>query len=148
MRLLIQRVKEARVTVDSEVVGSIAHGLLVFLGIHKDDLPEDADYLAKKLLSLRLFGDEADKMNRSIDEVKGAVLVVSQFTLYGTCTKGRRPEFTQSASGDQAITLYDQFVSLLRAQLPQVETGRFAAKMEVALINDGPVTLIIDSPRS
>lgn len=144
MRLLVQRVKEASVTVDNEIVGSIGHGLLVFLGIHKDDQPEDTSWLVQKLVNLRLFSDEEDKMNRSVQEVGGGVLVVSQFTLYGTCSKGRRPEFTQSASGEQAHGLYQKFVSEIRNVIPVVATGRFAAKMEVKLINDGPITLILD----
>lgn len=148
MRLLIQRVKKARVTVGEEVTGEIGKGLLVFLGIHQEDSAQAIPWLVKKLMGLRVFSDEKGKMNLSLKEVKGEVLLVSQFTLYGTCHKGRRPEFTRAAKGELAKELYENFSQQLQEQLPQLQRGRFAASMEVELINDGPITLILDSPQS
>jgi len=145
MRLVIQRVSEARVEVDSISVGEIGPGLLVLLGVAKSDAPSDADYLVEKLLGLRIFPDEAGKMNRSVVESGGSLLVISNFTLYGDTRKGRRPSFDQSAPPDQARELYEYFVTKLRAREAPVATGIFQASMSVHLINDGPVTLICDS---
>ena len=145
MRLVIQRVREARVEVDGRCAGSIGAGLLVLMGVARTDTPADADYLVDKLLGLRIFNDEAGKMNRSVVETQGGLLVVSNFTLYGDCSKGRRPSFGQSATPDLARTLYEYFVEQLRTRQAPVETGIFQASMAVSLVNDGPVTLICDS---
>lgn len=148
MRLVIQRVSQASVSVDNEVVGSIGPGLLVLLGIHRDDTDADIPWLVGKLANLRIFTDDAGKMNRSVQDINGGILVVSQFTLYGSCRNGRRPEFTQAAGPDHAIPLYENFLSALRLEVAQVATGQFGAKMDVQLNNDGPVTLILDGKSS
>jgi D-aminoacyl-tRNA deacylase len=145
MRLLIQRVSQARVEVDGRACGSIAGGLLVLIAVAKTDTPADADYLIEKLLGLRIFRDEAGKMNRSVTEAAGSLLVVSNFTLYGDCSKGRRPGFDLAAAPEQARGLYEYFVGKLRTREVPVETGIFQATMEVHLVNDGPVTLLVES---
>jgi D-aminoacyl-tRNA deacylase len=145
MRMVIQRVAEARVEVEGAVVGKIGRGLLVLLGVSKNDSEQDADYLVQKLAEMRIFPDEAGKMNRSVLETGGGVLVVSQFTLYGDCRKGRRPSFDQAAPAEQAKALYEYFVEAARRQIPVVETGVFQAMMSVHLVNDGPVTIVCDS---
>ncbi len=145
MRLVIQRVREARVEIDGGCCGSIAAGLLVLVAIAKTDTAADADYLVEKLLGLRIFPDEAGKMNRSVVETGGSLLVVSNFTLYGDCTKGRRPGFDLAASPEDALSLYEYFVQELRARQIPVETGVFQASMAVHLVNDGPVTLVCES---
>lgn len=145
MRVVIQRVKEAHVRVDSRVVGQIAKGMLIFLGIASGDTRLSADYLIKKITELRIFEDAQGKMNLSAADVRGVFLVVSQFTLYGNCDKGRRPSFDQAAAPSQGEELYDYFVAQLKAAKANVQTGQFGAKMDVSLINDGPVTFIIDS---
>lgn len=145
MRLLVQRVKAAHVSVNEKICGKIDHGLLAFLGIHKDDTPAKTDWLVNKLVKLRIFCDEQDKMNRDIQQAQGNILVVSQFTLYGTVQSGRRPEFTEAALPEPAFLLYEQFVSELREALGRpVQTGVFGAIMEVSLINDGPVTFLLE----
>jgi D-tyrosyl-tRNA(Tyr) deacylase len=146
MRALLQRVTEARVIVDQAVTGEIGRGLLVFLGVSKLDTEADAEFVAQKVLNLRIFEDENGKMNRSILDTGGGLLVVSQFTLYGDCRKGRRPSFDAAAPADQARALYEQFVEAARRTGPRVETGVFQAHMAVSLVNDGPVTLIVESP--
>jgi D-tyrosyl-tRNA(Tyr) deacylase len=145
MRLVIQRVREARVLVDGGCCGSIQTGLLVLVGIAKTDTPADADQLVEKVLALRIFRDESGKMNRSVVEVGGGLLVISNFTLYGDCSKGRRPGFDLAAGADQARSLYEDFVAKLRSRGVPVETGIFQAMMDVHLVNDGPVTLICES---
>jgi len=145
MRLVIQRVSEARVEVEGSCCGSIAAGLLVLVAVAKTDTPSDADYLAEKLLGLRIFPDGAGKMNRGVVEAGGSLLVVSNFTLYGDCTKGRRPGFDQAATPEEARSLYEYFVGKLRSREIRVETGIFQASMAVHLVNDGPVTLICES---
>ena len=145
MRLVIQRVREARVTVNDATAGSIRTGLLVFLGVSRTDTFEDADYLAEKLLGLRIFPDEDGKMNRNVQEAGGSLLVVSQFTLYGDCRKGRRPSFDQAAPPERAQDLYNYFVESARRGPVPVETGVFQAMMQVHIVNDGPVTILIDS---
>jgi D-tyrosyl-tRNA(Tyr) deacylase len=145
MRLVIQRVKEARVTVNHVAAGSIGTGLLVFLGVSRSDTVEDADYLTGKLLGLRIFPDEDGKMNRNVQEAGGSLLIVSQFTLYGDCRKGRRPSFDQAAPPDQAQDLYNYFVESAKRGPVAVETGVFQATMQVHIVNDGPVTILIDS---
>jgi D-tyrosyl-tRNA(Tyr) deacylase len=146
MRAVVQRVSRASVRIGGEVVGAIERGLLVLLGVAPDDTPVQAEWLADKIVGLRLFADEADKMNLGVTDVHGSVLVVSQFTLYGDCRKGRRPSFIGAAPPEIAIPLYEAFVNAVRALGVPVATGRFGAMMQVELINDGPVTLILDSP--
>ena len=145
MRLVIQRVREAWVTVNNGATGSIRTGLLVFLGVSRTDTVEDANYLAGKLLGLRIFPDEDGKMNRNVQEAGGSLLIVSQFTLYGDCRKGRRPSFDQAAAPEQAQDLYNYFVESLKRGPVPVETGVFQAMMQVHIVNDGPVTILIDS---
>jgi D-aminoacyl-tRNA deacylase len=144
MRAILQRVTEARVVVDRAVTGEIGPGLLVLLGVSKQDTDADADFVAAKVLNLRIFEDEQGKMNRSVLDTGGALLVVSQFTLYGDCRKGRRPSFDDAAPAEQARALYEHFVAVARRSL-HVETGIFQADMAVSLINDGPVTLLVES---
>jgi D-tyrosyl-tRNA(Tyr) deacylase len=146
MRMVVQRSKAAEVSVDGEVVGSIAYGLVLLIGVTHNDTEKDAGYLAEKAANLRIFEDEAGKMNLSLKEVGGAILSISQFTLYGDSSKGRRPSFIAAARPEEAERLYDRFNELLRAQDIEVQTGRFGAMMDVKLTNWGPVTLIIDSP--
>jgi D-tyrosyl-tRNA(Tyr) deacylase len=143
--MVIQRVKEARVETEGRVTGIIGAGLLVLLGIAKTDSHQDADYLVDKVLSLRIFSDESGKMNRSVREVNGGLLIVSNFTVYGDCTKGRRPSFDLAAGPEKAQELYEYFVNRARAAAITVETGNFRASMSVYLVNDGPVTLSCDS---
>jgi D-tyrosyl-tRNA(Tyr) deacylase len=145
MRAVVQRVSSASVTVAGTVTGRIGRGFLVLLGIASDDTQEDLIYLAQKVIGLRVFEDADGKMNLSIAEAGGAMLVVSQFTLYGDCRKGRRPGFTDAARPDVAEPLYRAFVAELRGQGIAVETGQFQTEMQVSLVNDGPVTLLIDS---
>jgi D-tyrosyl-tRNA(Tyr) deacylase len=146
MRVVIQRVKQARVEVAGEVTGAIGLGLLVLLGIARTDSEKDADYLVEKLVHLRVFPDTAGKMNLSVGEAGGSLLLVSQFTLYGDCRKGRRPSFDLAASPPLAADLYKYFADRARKSGIPVATGVFQALMQVSLINDGPVTLICDSP--
>lgn len=148
MRIVLQRVKSAHVDVAGRTVGSIRTGLLIFLGVTHTDKEEDADYLAEKTIHLRIFPDEAGRMNRSLLEAQGELLVVSQFTLYGDCRKGRRPGFDDAAPPEQARVLYEHFVLRLKSSNITVQTGVFQAEMEIHLVNDGPVTFILDSKRS
>jgi D-aminoacyl-tRNA deacylase len=145
MRAVVQRVGSASVTVDGSVVGAIKKGLLVLLGISNDDTPSQATWLAEKLVGLRIFEDEAGKMNLGLDEVGGSMLIVSQFTLYGDCRKGRRPSFIEAAPPEKAIPLYEAFINGVKSLGVPVATGQFGAMMNVALVNEGPVTLIVDS---
>jgi D-tyrosyl-tRNA(Tyr) deacylase len=145
MRVVIQRVKRAEVRVDGSVSGKIEKGLLVFLGVARGDGEEDLAFLASKIPDLRIFEDDAGKFNLSLKQTGGALLIVSQFTLYGDCRKGRRPSFTEAEDPEIAKDLYDRFVAQLRQGGIPVETGEFQAKMEVHLVNDGPVTLLLDS---
>ena len=146
MRAVVQRVSSARVRVDERIVGEIGQGLLVLAGVETADGPADLEYIAGKVRDLRIF-DEAGKMNRSIEEAGGAVLVVSQFTLCGDCRKGRRPSFDEAAPPEVAKALYDDLVRELRTSGLTVQTGEFQAKMRVELVNDGPVTILLDSRR-
>ena len=146
MRAVVQRVKQSTVKTDNEIVGQIGRGLLVLLGVAKGDTAKDADYLANKIINLRIFEDQDRKMNRSLLETGGELLAVSQFTLLADCRKGRRPSFIEAAEPEKATDLYETFVNMVRAKGVAVQTGRFRAMMEVALINDGPVTIIIESP--
>jgi D-aminoacyl-tRNA deacylase len=145
MRAVVQRVTQCAVTVDDQVVGEIGPGLLVLLGVGNDDTERDAAYLAEKIVHLRIFEDEAGKMNLSLRESDGAMLVVSQFTLLGDCRRGRRPSFAGAAPPEQAERLYTQFAEKVRTFNIPVATGRFRAMMKVSLVNDGPVTLILES---
>ncbi len=146
MRAVVQRVKESHVTVEDEIVAQVGHGLLVLLGVAKGDTNKDAVYLANKISHLRIFEDDQGKMNRSLLETGGSMLVVSQFTLLGDCRKGRRPSFIQAARPEDADRLYESFTELVRDMGIDVKTGRFRTMMAVSLINDGPVTIIIESP--
>jgi len=145
MRIVIQRVKQARVEVQGRVIGAIGPGLLALLGIAKTDSEKDADYLVDKVLGLRIFPDDAGKMNRSIREMGGSLLLVSQFTLYGDCRKGRRPSFDLAAGPQEALRLYEYFLNEWRKTGVPVESGEFQALMQVHIVNDGPVTIICDS---
>jgi D-tyrosyl-tRNA(Tyr) deacylase len=144
MRAVVQRVHQARVRVGEEVTGEIGRGLLVLLGVAHGDTPDQARWLAEKIVGLRIFQDDEGKMNRDVSEAGGSVLVVSQFTLYGDCRKGRRPSFIDAAPPETAIPLYEQFIEAVRALGVPVATGRFGAMMDVELVNAGPVTLIVD----
>ena len=144
MKALIQRVKNASVTIDGELYSNIGKGLLVFVGVEKEDEKFNAEKLAEKIINLRVFEDENDKMNFSVKDVGGEILVVSQFTLCGDCKKGTRPSFDKSASLDKAIELYDYFIDRMRISGLKIETGKFRAMMDVALVNDGPVTFWLE----
>ncbi len=145
MRAVIQRVKSASVYVDKRLTGQIKNGLLVLMGVGKGDGESDISYMVSKIPDLRIFEDATGKFNLSLREIKGEILVVSQFTLYGDCRKGRRPSFTEAEEPTLAKSLYEKFVTKLRDQGIPTQTGEFQAKMEVHLINDGPVTLLLDS---
>ena len=146
MRAVIQRVRSARVVVAGEIVGEIGPGLLVLLGIRTGDACNQVHWLAEKIVGLRIFEDDQGKMNLGIAEIKGSILVVSQFTLYGRCDKGRRPSFIEAARPEVAEPLCEAFVTAIKMQGIRVATGRFGADMQVELVNDGPVTLILDTP--
>ena len=148
MRAVVQRVSEAWVRVEDEVVGRIGTGLLVLLGVGRADTEADADYLVEKTLHLRIFPDEAGRMNRSVLETGSGVLVVSQFTLYGDARQGRRPGYTDAAAPEEANRLYEHFVEKLKASGLQVQTGRFRARMDVGSVNQGPVTILLDSGKA
>ncbi|HVO85440.1 MAG TPA: D-aminoacyl-tRNA deacylase [Syntrophobacteria bacterium] len=148
MRAVVQRVREASVQVAGEVVGSIGPGLLVLLGVGQQDEPEDAVYLADKVVNLRIFADDQGKMNRSLVDVGGALLVVSQFTLWGDCRKGRRPSFVAAAEPEKARALYQVFMRHAADLGVEVASGRFQELMQVSLVNDGPVTLLLDSAKA
>jgi D-tyrosyl-tRNA(Tyr) deacylase len=145
MRAIVQRVSQAQVKVNGAVFGEIGAGLLVLLGVAKPDTAADAQFLVDKILNLRIFPDDAGKMNRSLLDTQGGLLVVSQFTLYGDCRKGRRPSFDAAAPAEQARSLYETFVELARGSALRVQTGEFQAHMDLSLVNDGPVTLIVES---
>ena len=144
MRLVVQRVKKARVKVDEKIVGRIEKGFLVLIGIKKGDTKEQADYLVKRLCNLRIFTDENDKMNLSLKDVNGKLLIVSQFTLYGDCTQGNRPSFIEAAKPEEAIPLYEYFCNQCQLNNIEVQKGIFGADMKVELLNDGPVTIILE----
>lgn len=146
MRAVVQRVSEAKVMIEGEVVGAIGRGLLILLGVGQGDTSKDAAYLADKIVALRIFEDDRGKMNLSLTDVGGQALIVSQFTLWGDCRKGRRPSFIQAAPPELAEKLYMEFVTRVNAAGVSIATGRFGAMMQVFLINDGPVTFILESP--
>lgn len=145
MRAVVQRVKRASVTIDGTKTAEIGVGFLILLGVHETDTEADAEYLAKKCCGLRVFEDDNGKMNRSVQDVGGAFLVVSNFTLYGDCKKGNRPSFTSAARPETAVPLYEHFISCVRQSGIACQTGMFGADMQVELLNDGPVTLIVES---
>lgn len=147
MRVVIQRVKNASVEIDGNVNGKINTGFLVLLGIASTDTKQDVDYLVKKVVNLRVFSDENDKMNLSLKNVNGELLVISQFTLYGNCREGNRPSFIEAAKPDVAVPLYEYFVEECKKQISVIKTGVFGADMKVSLLNDGPVTIIIESKK-
>jgi D-aminoacyl-tRNA deacylase len=144
MKIVLQRVRQCTVTVGGETAGRIGMGILILLGVDKNDTSAHADFLAEKCAHLRIFSDETGKMNLSAVDVRGEALVVSQFTLFGDCNKGRRPSFTQAADSEKGKALYEYFVNKLKTFIPKVETGIFGAMMDVELVNDGPVTLIVE----
>lgn len=148
MRAVLQRVSRAKVTVEGELTGEIGKGILVLLGVSREDSEKEAVYLLEKSLNLRIFEDENDKMNLSLLDVAGELLVVSQFTLYGDARKGRRPSYIEAAAPERANELYEYFVSEARKQIKKVETGRFQAMMDVELVNDGPVTILLDTDKT
>ena len=148
MRAVVQRVTHCEVTVDAETTGRIGSGLAVFLGVSSNDTKKEADYLADKITNLRIFADDNDKMNLSVKDVGGEILVVSQFTLYGDCRKGRRPSYNDAAPPVLAESLYEYFVDNLKEKGLPVATGRFQAMMDVSLVNDGPVTILLDSEKN
>ncbi len=145
MRALIQRVKRASVTINSQITGKINEGLLIFLGVGEDDTEKQVQYLVEKCTGLRIFTDEQDKMNLSVKDIKGEILVVSQFTLYGDCKKGKRPSFVRAARPETAIPLYESFIAHCKNTGLNVQTGEFGADMQIELINDGPVTIWLDT---
>lgn len=147
MRVVIQRVKNASVEINNKVNGKINTGFLVLLGIASTDTKQDVDYLVKKVVHLRVFSDENDKMNLALKDINGELLVISQFTLYGNCREGNRPSFIEAARPDVAVPLYEYFVEECKKQISVVETGVFGADMKVSLLNDGPVTIIIESKK-
>jgi D-aminoacyl-tRNA deacylase len=148
MRAVVQRVSRARVTVERRTTGQIERGLVVLLGVGSGDKEADAEYLAEKIAGLRIFEDEEGKMNRSVSEAGGAMLAVSQFTLYGDTRRGKRPSFDTAARPEQARSLYEDFVSRIRAQGLRCETGQFQALMQLELVNEGPVTILLDSEKT
>jgi D-tyrosyl-tRNA(Tyr) deacylase len=148
MRAVVQRVSRARITVNGETTGEIGLGLLVLLGVGRDDTEADATYLAEKVAGLRIFEDDQDKMNRSMQDVGGSVLAVSQFTLYGDVRRGKRPSFDAAAAPEKARQLYELFVERIRAAGLKCETGRFQEMMKVELVNEGPVTILLDSGKA
>lgn len=145
MKLVIQRSRAASVSINNEIVGSIQHGLVVLIGITHDDTSDDIEWLVQKLVNMRIFSDEDDKMNLSLLDIKGGLLLISQFTLYSSTKKGNRPGYTDAARPEIAIPLYEQFIEACKKEVTHVETGQFGADMQVSLINDGPVTIVIDS---
>lgn len=148
MRAVVQRVTSSSVSVDGVIIGKIDKGFNVLIGISKDDTIEDLKYIKDKIINLRVFHDENDKMNLSLLDIKGDILAISQFTLYGDCRKGRRPNFMEAKGGEEAKALYEEFINLLKTSKLKVETGEFGAEMKVEINNDGPVTILLDSKKN
>ena len=144
MRIVLQRVKTANVSINGHTVGSTGQGIVVLLGVHKDDTPEKADFLVAKCADLRIFSDKQGKMNLSLSDIGGEALIVSQFTLFGNCSKGRRPSFIEAAPPEKGKMVYEHFVKKMKERVKKVETGVFGAMMDVELVNDGPVTLVLE----
>lgn len=147
MRAVIQRVKSSKVEVDNEVIGEIGKGINLLIGISREDTKEDIDYIVRKVLGMRIFEDENGKMNLSLKDIDGELLVISQFTLYGDCRKGKRPDFMKAQGGEIAIELYNELVEAFKKEIPDLKTGKFGADMKVEIINDGPVTLLLESKK-
>ena len=147
MRSVVQRVKRAKVIVDNEVIGSIDHGIMLLLSVEDNDDEKDLEYMCDKVINLRIFEDEDGKMNKSLMDVNGSILVVSQFTLHGDARKGRRPSFITAARPEKAIPLYEKFIQNMKDQNINTNTGKFGADMQVELVNDGPVTILLDSKK-
>jgi len=149
VRAVVQRVKSSSVSIDNKLYSSINNGLLVLLGISIDDSDDDIDYITDKLINLRIFKDENNKMNKSVNDIKGEILIVSQFTLYGDVRKGRRPSYTEALNGDKAEAIYDKLINNIKKIYIEnkIKSGKFGAMMDVELINDGPVTILLDSKR-
>ncbi|MCC5425533.1 D-aminoacyl-tRNA deacylase [Clostridium botulinum] len=148
MRAVVQRVISSKVEVDGKVIGSIGKGLNVLLGISKEDTEEDIKYLKEKIINLRIFEDENEKLNKSLLDIGGDIIIVSQFTLYGDCRKGRRPSFIEALGGEEASILYNKFVESIKKEVNNVATGEFGADMKVYIENDGPVTILLDSKKT
>lgn len=147
MRAVVQRVKASRVEVDNKVIGEIGVGLNVLVGISKEDTKEDLEYIVRKIVGLRIFEDETGKMTHSLEDVNGELLIISQFTLYGDCRKGKRPDFMKAQGGEAAEQLYNELVEAFKKEVKKVETGEFGADMQVYIQNDGPVTLLLESKK-
>ena len=147
MRAVVQRVKSSHVTVNGEIIGKINFGLNVLLGISKEDTIEDVMYLCDKIINLRIFEDENEKLNKSLLDVGGELIVISQFTIYGDCRKGKRPSFVEALNGNEAKLLYEDFIKRCKTMIPNVQTGKFGEDMQVYIQNDGPVTLLLDSKK-
>jgi D-aminoacyl-tRNA deacylase len=148
LRAVVQRVKRSCVKVNGETIGEISKGINVLVGITKDDNDEDLKYIKEKIFNLRIFSDENDKMNLSVKDVKGELLIISQFTLYGDARKGRRPSFIEALGGEEAVKLYNDFIEICKTEGLKIQTGEFGADMEVEIINDGPVTVLLDSKKN
>lgn len=147
MRAVVQRVKSSKVEVDGKIIGSIGRGINLLIGISKEDTREDIDYIVRKVLGMRIFEDDNGKMNYSLQDIKGQLIVISQFTLYGDCRRGKRPDFMKAQGGDLARSLYNELVEEFKKEVPDLQTGEFGADMEVEIINDGPVTLLLESKK-
>jgi len=147
VRAVVQRVKSSKVEVDNKIIGEIGKGINLLVGISKEDTKEDIDYIVRKVLGMRIFEDENDKMNFSLQDIGGELLVISQFTLYGDCRKGKRPDFMKAQGGDKAVELYNELVEAFKKEIPYLKTGEFGADMKVEIINDGPVTLLLESKK-
>ena len=147
MRAVVQRVKSSKVTVNDKIIGQIERGVNVLIGISKDDTKEDVDYIVRKVLGMRIFEDENGKMNFSLQDIRGDLLLISQFTLYGDCRKGKRPDFMKAQGGEKAKELYDELVEAFKKEVPNLQMGEFGADMTVDIVNDGPVTLLLESKK-
>ncbi len=147
MRAVVQRVKSSKVEVDNKVISEIGKGINLLVGISKEDTKEDIDYIVRKVLGMRIFEDEDERMNFSLHDIEGELLIISQFTLYGDCRKGKRPDFMKAQGGDAARELYNELVEAFKKEIPNLKTGEFGADMKVEIINDGPVTLLLESKK-